>query len=58
LVAAQLAAPYESWPPELAGLVRTVTPDDFEVRPASFDGSLDGCLDDCLDLVVTGRVRP
>jgi hypothetical protein len=38
--------------------VRTVTPDDVEVRPASFDGSLDGCLDDCLDLVVTGRVRP
>ena len=50
LVAAQLAAPSESWPPALAGLVRTITADDFEVRP--------GSLDDCLDLVVTGRVRP
>lgn len=41
LVAAQLAGPPESWPPEVRRRVETVTVDDFAVGPDDVDASLD-----------------
>ncbi|KQX70041.1 hypothetical protein ASD06_00810 [Angustibacter sp. Root456] len=40
-VSAQLAKEPQSWAPGLAQAVVSVTPDDFEVRPADADGALD-----------------
>jgi 2-polyprenyl-3-methyl-5-hydroxy-6-metoxy-1,4-benzoquinol methylase len=40
-VDAQLAAEHDQWDDELAGLVRSTTYQDFEIRPGELDGSLD-----------------
>ncbi|MGN6300862.1 MAG: methyltransferase domain-containing protein [Angustibacter sp.] len=41
LVAAQLTGAPETWSPELADAVRSMTADDFVVRPGVADGALD-----------------
>ncbi|GAA1570633.1 class I SAM-dependent methyltransferase [Kribbella karoonensis] len=40
-VEAQLAAGHDQWDDDLAGLVRSTTYEDFEIRPGDLDGSLD-----------------
>lgn len=50
LVDAQIAGPYEEWPDALAELVRSVTTDDFVLRPGD-----DEDLAASLDLVVTAQ---
>ena len=40
-VDAQLAAEHDQWDENLAGLVRSTTYADFEIRPGELDGSLD-----------------
>lgn len=54
----QLAAPPPEWSDDLAGLVRSVSCEDFVIAPGNATKAARGGLDTCLDMIAVLRTGP